>query len=165
MQNSKESIIRTKEFLELWKKFDQIYKEAMGKASITEEEEELFLETKSIVARKFQILVDSLPVDRPTIDRTFDVINQTISLKSISTFSEEALKRISNDWHQTYISLNRLLGHLEVQKDSDVHDGAVAIKKRYISIARSIAYILIIFIVIAIIFFLAHILGIFSINR
>ncbi len=160
MQINKESILKTKEFLELWKRFNQIYKEAMVKTSVTEEEEELFLETKSVVARKFQILVDSLPVDRPTIDRTYEVINQTISLKSISTLPEEAVKRINSDWHQAYISLNRLLGHLEAQKDVDTQDGAILMKKRYITVARFLLNVILVFVFLGVIFFLAHILGI-----
>ena len=160
MQDRKEAIIKTKEFLELWKKFDHIYKDAMKKTSVTEEEEDLFLETKSIVARKFQILVDSLPVERSIVDRAFDIINKIISLKSISTLSEEALRRISNDWHQTYISLNRLLGHLEAQKDSDVHNGAVAMKEGCVSIGRFVAYFVVILVFVLVICFLARILGI-----
>jgi len=160
VQINKESILKTKEFLELWKRFNQIYKEAMVKTSVTEEEEELFLETKSVVARKFQILVDSLPVDRPTIDRTYEVINQTISLKSISTLPEEAVKRINSDWHQAYISLNRLLGHLEAQKDVDTQDGAILMKKRYITVARFLLNVILVFVFLGVIFFLAHILGI-----
>jgi len=160
VQNNNESIATAKEFIELWKKFNHIYKEAMKNASITEEEEELFLETKSIVARKFQMLVDSLPVERPTIDRVYDIINQTISLKSISTLSEEALKRIESDWHQAYISLNRLLGHLEAQRDSNLHDGACAMKKGCVSMAKFALYFVLILASVVVIFFLTRILGI-----
>ena len=160
MQDRKEAIIKTKEFLELWKKFDHICKDAMKKTSITEEEEDLFLDTKSVVARKLQILVDSLPVERTTVDRAFDIINKIISLKSIATLSEEALRKINNDWHQTYISLNRLLGHLEAQKDSDMHHGPKAVEEGSASIGRFAAYFVIIIVFALAIFFLARILGI-----
>jgi len=156
--NSKESIARTKEFLELWVKFNQIYKDAMGKATITPEEETAFLETKSIIARKFQALADSLSIDRFTMDRTYDVISQILSLKSISTLSEQALKKIENDWHEAYISLNRLLGHLEAQKENKPEEGVVTKASR--SIGKTIMYILMALVLVSVILFLAYILGV-----
>jgi hypothetical protein len=156
VQSPNEAINKTREFIELWKKFNQIYKEAMGKAAITEEEEELFLETKSIVARKFQTLVDSLSVERSTIERTYDVINQILSLKSISTISEEALRKLNVDWHQSYISLNRLLGHLEAQKDNDIKRYRLNLKKIPSAIGRFLLYSVLILLFLMIILFLAR---------
>jgi hypothetical protein len=150
--------VKTMEFIELWKKFNQIYKEAMGKTAITEEEEELFLETKSIVARKFQAMVDSITVERSTIDRTYDVINQILSLRSISTISEEALRKLSNDWHQSYISLNRLLGHLEAQKGEAAKKPAIDFKKILGSISRLMLYGALICIMYMVILFFIRIL-------
>jgi len=158
MAISRDDIIKTKEFIELWKKFNQIYKEAMGKASITEEEEALFLETKSIVARKFQTLVDSLAMERATIDRTYDVINQILSLGSILTVSEEALRKLNNDWHQSYISLNRLLGHLEAESAMAKKKNEFDISKALSSIGRFILYAVIIAVFVMVILFFVRIL-------
>jgi hypothetical protein len=158
VQSPKEAIDKTREFIELWKKFNQIYKEAMGKAAITEEEEDLFLETKSIVARKFQTLVDSLAVERPTIERTYDVINQILSLKSISTISEQALAKLNNDWHQSYISLNRLLGHLEAQRNDAAKRFRIDMKKIPDLIGKFILYVVFIALLLMVILFLARVL-------
>jgi len=159
MHNSKDAIVKTKEFIELWKKFNQIYKEAMGKTTITEEEEDLFLETKSIVARKFQTLVDSLSIERSTTDRTYDVISQILSLRSISTLSEESLRKISNDWHQSYISLNRLLGHLEAEKNTAVEKDKISLKQVLAAIARFVLYAVIIVTFVMVILFFIHVLN------
>jgi hypothetical protein len=159
MANSKDAILKTKEFIELWKKFNQIYKESMGKTTITEEEEDLFLETKSIVARKFQTLVDSLTIERTTIDRTYDVINQILSLRSISTLSEESLRKISNDWHQSYISLNRLLGHLEAQRDTVAEKDKVSPKQIFSAIGKFILYTAVIAVFVMVILFFIHVLS------
>jgi hypothetical protein len=158
MQNPKDAIVKTKEFIELWKKFNQIYKEAMGKSAITEEEEELFLETKSIVARKFQTMVDSITVERSTIDRTYDVINQILSLRSISTISEEALRKLNNDWHQSYISLNRLLGHIEAQQVETAKKPVIDFRKITSYIGRFILYAVLLCIMYMIILFFMRIL-------
>lgn len=159
MHNAKEDIGKTKEFIELWKKFNQIYKESMGQTAITEEEEELFLETKSIVARKFQTLVDSLAIERSTIDRTYDVINQILSLRSISTFSEESLRKIGNDWHQSYISLNRLLGHLEAQRDTVSEKDRIRPEQILSAIGKFIMYAVIIAVFVMVILFFVHVLS------
>ena len=157
VQNSKDLIIKTKEFIELWKKFNAIYKEAMGKSTITEEEEALFLETKSIVARKFQILADSFSIDRHTVDRTYDVIGSILSLRSISTLSEPTLKKLESDWHEAYISLNRLLGHLEVGNETVSKD---SVKKRSQSLAKSVGFVIVVLVFVMVILFLAQVLGI-----
>jgi hypothetical protein len=159
MHNSKEDISKTKEFIELWKKFNQIYKEAMGKTAITEEEEDLFLETKSIVARKFQTLVDSLAIERVTIDRTYDVINQILSLRSISTLSEESLRKINNDWHQSYISLNRLLGHLESQRDTIAQADRIKPCQVLAAAGKFALYAVIIAVFIMVVLFFIHVLS------
>ena len=156
-QNSKDSIIKTKEFIELWKKFNSIYKESMGKSAITEEEEGLFLETKSIVAREFQVLADSFSIDRHTIDRTYDVIGSILSLRSISTLSEPTLKKLESDWHEVYISLNRLLGHLEVSNETVSKD---SVKKRSQSLAKSVGFVIVVLVFVMVILFLAQVLGI-----
>ncbi|NQT90220.1 MAG: hypothetical protein HQ558_03100 [Candidatus Omnitrophica bacterium] len=154
----KASIEGTKEFMELWVKFHQSYKEAMGKTSITPDEEKAFLEAKSLIARKFQTLADSINIDRSTTDRTFDVINQILSLKSISTLSDQTLKKIENDWHESYISLNRLLGHLEAQKKMGVGKGGGKGIGKFFGTALS--YLIFLALVALLVIYLMHILGI-----
>lgn len=156
----KDSIDKTREFMELWIKFHQIFKEAMSKSSITPEEEELFLQTKSMLARKFQTLADAMSIDRPTIDRTYDVISQILSLKGISTLSEVTLKKIENDWHDSYISLNRLLGHLEAQKDIVSHLKAGLGKRAWKGTAKFLIYLAVIILLVLVILYLMYILGI-----
>lgn len=159
LQNQPDSVSKTKEFIELWIKFNQVYKDAMGKNSISPEEEVAFLETKSIIARKFQTLAESLSIDRGTIDHTYDVINQILSLKSISTLSEQSLKKIDNDWHQAYISLNRLVGHLEAEKEKVVQE-AGPVPNVFSGVLKGVAYLGGALLIALIILFLAYILGI-----
>lgn len=163
-QEIKDSINKTREFMELWIKFHQIFKESMGKSPITPEEEDLFLQTKSIIACKFQTLADSLSIDRPTIDRTYEVINQILSLKSISTLSEQTLAKIENDWHESYISLNRLLGHLEAQRDIAVRERHPFIKA-WKSSLKYFIYLLFIILLALIILYFMYVLGVLKISE
>lgn len=158
----RDSIEKTKEFMELWVKFHEMYKEAMGKSSITPEEEESFLNTKSIVARKFQTLADSLTIDRFTIERTYDVVNQILSLQNISALSEQVLKKLENDWHESYISLNRLLGHLEAQRDIFLREQGSLFKKVWGGAIKIFLYLIIIIIFSLVILYFMYILGILT---
>lgn len=114
-----DKIKKTKEFMELWRKFHHLYKEASNKESIDPQEEETFLETKSLIARKYQALVDLLGMSQSLEqDRTFEVISQVLSLQGVSTLSDVQIQEIENGWHQSYIALNKILGSLENRRDA-----------------------------------------------
>lgn len=102
-----------KEFMELWIKFHDLYKSALSKQSISGDDEKNFLETKSLIARKYQMLKEFLAMDPSPDDKTFDVIGQVLSLEGVSTISDLAMKKIESDWHNSYIQLNKMLGELE----------------------------------------------------
>ena len=114
-----EKIKKTKEFMELWMKFHNLYQEASRKETIDPQEEDTFLETKSLIARKYQALVDLLGMGQSLEqDRTFDVISQVLSLQGVSALSDVQIQEIENGWHQSYIALNKILGSLENRKES-----------------------------------------------
>lgn len=111
-------IKRLKEFMELWIKFHDMYKDAISRETISPQEEHAFLETKSIIARKYQALRDQLEISSSYEDKTFDVISQLLSLKSVAAISDLSLHKIENDWHNSYILLNKLLGELEGKQEA-----------------------------------------------
>ena len=111
-------IKKVKEFMELWVKFHDMYKDALSHETITPEEEKNFLETKSLIARKYQALIEHLGIDRPYDDKTFDVISQLLSLKSVAAISDLSLNKIEYDWHNSYVLLNKLLGELEARQET-----------------------------------------------
>ena len=110
-------IRQTKEFMQLWMKFHELFKSALKSDSISQQEEDDFLETKSKIARRYEALKNSIGPDSHYDDRTFDVISQVLSLKSVVSVSDISLGKIESDWHNSYILLNRLLGDLESQKE------------------------------------------------
>lgn len=117
-RNLESKIKRLKEFMQLWIKFHDMYKSAINSDTITPEEEKAFLETKSLIARKYHALKECLNVNSSYDDRTFDVILQLLSLKSVAAISDLSLRKIENDWHGSYIVLNKLLGELEAKEES-----------------------------------------------
>ena len=117
-RNLESKIKHLKEFMQLWIKFHDMYKNAINSSTITPEEEKVFLETKSLIARRYQALKDNLNIDTSYDDRTFDVITQLLSLKSVAAISDLSLHKIENDWHSSYIVLNKLLGELEGRQEN-----------------------------------------------
>ena len=109
---------RLKEFMQLWVKFHDMYKDALSRETISPKEENAFLETKSLIARKYQALKDFLGIASSYDDKTFDVISQLLSLKSVAAISDLSLHKIENDWHNSYILLNKLLGELEGKQEA-----------------------------------------------
>ena len=112
-------IKKTKEFMELWMKFHTLYKQALKRETITAQDEDLFLETKSLIARKYQALKEFL--NQPFLledEKTFDVISQLLSLQGVSALSDVQVQEIESDWQRSYLILNKVLGSLENQKEA-----------------------------------------------
>ena len=107
-----------KEFMQLWMKFHDMYKDAISRETISPEDEKNFLETESLIARKYQALKSLFGMEPSYEDRTYDVISQILSLKSVAAISDLSLDKIESDWHDSYLMLNKLLGELEGQQES-----------------------------------------------
>ena len=116
-RNLESKIITVKDFIELWEQFFKAYKQAIAQPTFTEDDEKNFLELKSTLARRYQGLMDALGIKPTAEDRTFDVISQVMSLKSTATLSPLQMQKLENDWHNSYITLNKILGSLENRRD------------------------------------------------
>lgn len=99
-----------KEFIDLWVSFKDQFHSASQKEHISPEEEKKFLETKSLIARKYETVARIF--DTPD-DKAMDIVAQVVSLDSAAKMSEMQLKKLENDWHFSYINFNKLLGSLE----------------------------------------------------
>lgn len=111
----KSNIKKTKDFTTLWVKFHDHYKSATKKNAITQEEESLFLETKSLITGKYKALKGSLRLNDSRDDEMRDVISHVLSLKSMATMSDKAFERIENSWRHSHVFLNKMLKDLEGQ--------------------------------------------------
>ena len=126
-------IAQLKDFINLWASYFALYKRVSNQNTFTEEEEKGFLELKSTLARKYQGLMDSLGIKPTAEDRTFDVISQVMSLKSVANLSPLQGEKMENDWHNSYITLNKILGSLENKKTemAKINPLALTIKKLF----------------------------------
>jgi hypothetical protein len=111
----KANIKKARDFLALWVKFHSLYKDATKKEAITQEEEDVFLETKTLLGQRYKALKGSLNLGRSSDDEMKDVISHLLSLKGMAAMSDEALRKIEESWNHSYVFLNKLLKDLEGQ--------------------------------------------------
>lgn len=112
-----EADIKTlKSFLELWAKFHSIYNDTISKGTITKEDEAKFLETKDLIRNKYEVLGNSLEFKYMPHSRLTDPVNDILSLNGILFMSEKHLKRLNDDWKDSYIFLNNILERLKSKK-------------------------------------------------
>ncbi|MBI4974922.1 MAG: hypothetical protein HZC19_03890 [Candidatus Omnitrophica bacterium] len=103
-------------FLEYWRKFHSIHKKKKKKEIITNEEEAIFLETKKLVRDKYDALKKGLEFKYMPHARLTDPVNDILSLNTIRFMSEKNLKKLNDDWRDSYIFLNNILEHLKNKK-------------------------------------------------
>ncbi len=105
------------EFIDEWIGFRDFLKGALRDGKISAEEERKFLEIKSLIARKYQGLGQTLGEEFSPDNRVTEIISQAVSLEGMAGTSGMKFAKIENDWHQSYIRLNEFLGGLESQRD------------------------------------------------
>ncbi|NOX97044.1 MAG: hypothetical protein GXO98_03080 [Nitrospirae bacterium] len=110
-----------REFIKEWIRFRDFLKGALKDKNTSAEGEKQFLEIKSLIARKYQGLTQDLGEDFLPDKRLMDIISHVVSLESMAGASDMQFRKVENDWHLTYIDLNKLLGNLESERDRIAH--------------------------------------------
>ncbi len=103
-------------FLEFWGKFHSIYSATFGKGIITKEDEEKFFETKSMICSKYDELKNALEYHYMPRGRLTDPVSDILSVQTIRFISENNLKKLNNDWKDSYIFLNNISERLNMKK-------------------------------------------------
>ena len=103
-------------FLEFWGRFHSIYSSTLEKGLITKEDEDKFLETKLMMRNKYDELKGSLEYHYMPHGRLTDPVGDILSLQTIQFISEDNLKKLNNDWKDSYIFLNNIFERLKTRK-------------------------------------------------
>ena len=103
-------------FLEFWGKFHSIYSVTLEKGTITKDDEDKFLETKLMIRNKYDELKSALEYRYMPHGRLTDPVSDVLSLQTIRFISEDNLKRLNNDWKDSYIFLNNISERLKTRK-------------------------------------------------
>jgi hypothetical protein len=105
-------------YLECWKQFNRYLLLARGKKFGAEEENQ-FLEVKSVLVQELELILSSIEVNAPTKDEIHTLIGNAPSLRYLSEMNEGALRNVENQWHKIYIGWHSILGQLKVRRRSE----------------------------------------------
>lgn len=117
MKNPKldELILQLENYIECWKQFNRYLGIARAK-KFTAEDEEQFLETKSIMTQELELIIAQIQVKSPTRDEVLDLISSVPSLRSLGEAQDDSLRMAENKWHKIYIGWQSILGQLKVEQ-------------------------------------------------
>jgi len=112
-KNLDRNIVQTQQFLDLWVKFFDMMVASRRADEVSREHETSFLAVKSEIARRHKVLQENLGMDYALDANTMNIVGQAISLDSLRSSSDVAMKKIENEWHRAYIAINETLGVLQ----------------------------------------------------
>ncbi len=116
-QKLERNIVATQQFLDLWVRFFDMMVQARRAEKVTQDLEVAFLQVKSELARRHKVLEQNLGVDYGLDANTMNIIGSAISLDSLCSSSDVAMKKLENEWHRAYIAINETLGILQNRRE------------------------------------------------
>jgi hypothetical protein len=120
MRNKKldQLIQQMENYLACWKQFNQFINEARAK-KFSNEDEEQFLETKSVLVQELELILSAVEVPSPTKEEIHTLIGSAPSLRYVSELNENAMRNLENQWHKIYIGWHSILGQLKVRQQEE----------------------------------------------
>ena len=119
-----DSLIQQMEnYLECWKQFNHFINLARAK-KFTAEDENQFLEVKSVLIQELEVILATVEVASPTKEEVHTVVGNAPSLRFLSEMSDGALRSLENQWHKIYIGWHSILGQLKVRERADADKSA-----------------------------------------
>jgi hypothetical protein len=105
-------------YIECWKQFNQFVALARAK-KFSHDDENQFLETKSILIQELELIMAAVEVVSPTREEIHAVVGDAPSLRYLSELNEGALRNLENQWHKIYIDWHSILGQLKVRQQGE----------------------------------------------
>ena len=118
-------IQQMEDYLECWKQFNQFVNLARSKKFGAEDENQ-FLETKSVIVQELELILASVDVTSPTKEEIHALIGNAPSLRYLSEMSEGVSRNVENQWHKIYIGWHAILGQLKVRQHAETDKSAFA---------------------------------------
>jgi len=132
MKKIEQLVAQMENYLECWKQFNRYLNLARSK-EFSADDENQFLEIKSVLVQELEMIFSSVEVSSPTKEEVHTLIGNAPSLRYLSEMSEGALRNLENQWHKMYIGWHSILGQLKArqrQEDSKSMLGSVFGKKK-----------------------------------
>lgn len=104
------------EFMNDWLLFNQIMSAYPKQEANKLQLESQFLKIKSKLAREHRVLKEQLQADYNIDGNLMNIISGATNLESIYAQSDVSIKKMQNEWHRAFISINETLGILQDKK-------------------------------------------------
>ncbi len=108
-------ILQMENYLECWKQFNHFVNIARTK-KFTEEDENQFLEIKSVLAQQLELILASIECTNPTREEVHSLISAAPSIRYLSELNDGAIRGVENQWHKIYIGWKSNLGQFKVKQ-------------------------------------------------
>ncbi|HEY9508545.1 MAG TPA: hypothetical protein VIV82_01660 [Verrucomicrobiae bacterium] len=118
-------ITQMENYLECWKQFNGFVNQARTK-KFGPEDENQFLEIKSVIVQELELILASVEVESPTKEEVHTLIGNAPSLRYLSEMNEGALRNVESQWHKIYIGWHSILGQLKVRQGQEDSKGGFA---------------------------------------
>jgi hypothetical protein len=117
MRNKKldQLVVQLENYLECWKQFNYFINVARSK-KFTDEDNNQFLEVKSIIVQELEIITSSVECTSPSREEVHTLISSAPSLRYLADSNEGNLRGLENHWHKVYVGFQAILGQLKVQQ-------------------------------------------------
>lgn len=106
------NIARVEAFIELWKQLSQFLDRGFRGGPFSDQEEAEFLDLKSRIAQQYELVMTMLGMEAERDEKALRLLNSVPSLAGFRDLPEGMDKRLSNEWHSTYLAMQALLGRL-----------------------------------------------------
>jgi oligoendopeptidase F len=126
MSNQKldQLIEQVENYVECWKQFNNFANLARSK-KFSQEDENQFLETKSVLVQELELILASVEVVSPTREEIHALLGDAPSLRYVSQMNEGALRNQESQWHRIYISWHSILGQLKVRQRGETSRASI----------------------------------------
>ncbi len=101
--------------LECWKQFNHYLNLGRSKKFTTEDENQ-FLEIKSVITQELEIILSVVEGPTPSREDVHTLLAGAPSIRYVSELNEGSLRGLENQWHRVYISWQSLMGQLKVRQ-------------------------------------------------
>jgi hypothetical protein len=117
MQNKKldQLVSQLENYLECLKQFNFYVNLARGKKFGVEDENQ-FLEVKSIIVQELELISSAMEVTSPSREEVHAMISSAPSMRYLAESNEGNLRGLENHWHKIYVGFQAILGQIKVKR-------------------------------------------------
>ena len=111
-----DNIKKTKDFIEIWNKFHNIFSKATAENHVSENKEKEFLSVRNLANSRYEDLMDSMEVKPLKRFIISPAVYGVLALDKLSIISDERLCALDKNWNESIKFLTTMLARLENRK-------------------------------------------------